>query len=729
MTGVPENRAAGRELAVLLPLALDGPYTYRCPEHLIAGVGDYVQVPLGPRQIIGVVWGEGIGDVAPEKLRPVTEKLDAAPMSEVQRRFIDWVADYTLSAPGTVLRMTLRVPAALGPVRQKSGVRRSGEPPVRMTPQRQRVLDALLDGFVWPIKDLAQEAGVTTGVVRGLIDSGTLAIAPLPAFDAFQKPQLLARDKELSDVQSEAAHTLCESALPGRFSVSLLDGITGSGKTEVYLEAISQALESGGQALVLLPEIALTAQFIERIESRFGARPAEWHSGLRPGERERVWRGIADGSARIVVGARSALFLPFHDLAIIVVDEEHDSAFKQEDGVHYHARDMAVVRASLGGLPVVLSSATPALESLYNVEKGRYSTVRLDVRHGGAVLPDISAIDMRTSGPERGKWLSPTLHEAVAATLADGQQALLFLNRRGYAPLTLCRTCGHRLNCPNCDTWLVEHRFRRQLLCHHCGHQTDIPKTCPACDNANTLVACGPGVERLAEEVEADFPDARIVILSSDIMRGETLKDMLQAITDGDHDIVIGTQLVAKGHNFPGLTLVGVVDADIGLASGDPRAAERTYQLLRQVAGRAGRGEKRGRAMLQPYQPENALLEALDSGDREAFYGYERQARETFELPPYGRLAGVIVAANDNAEALGYARLLARAVPDAKGVRVLGPAPAPIAHLRGRHRVRFLVKSVRDFNIQGFLRAWLAGVTPPKGSVRVTVDVDPQSFL
>ncbi len=729
MAGDSENLTAGRELAVLLPLALEGPYTYRCPDHLDAGPGDYVQVPLGPRQIIGVVWGEGTGDVASEKLRPITEKLDAAPMSAVQRRFVDWVADYTLSSPGTVLRMTLRVPAALGPVRQKSGVRRSGDPPARMTPQRQRVLDTLQDEFVWPIKDLAQEAGVTTGVVRGLVDSGTLAIAPLPAFDMFQEPQLLVRDKELSEVQREAADALRDYVQPGRFSVCLLDGVTGSGKTEVYLEAISQALAAGGQALVMLPEIALTAQFIERIEQRFGARPAEWHSGLRPGERERVWRGISDGTARIVVGARSALFLPFQDLAIIVVDEEHDPAFKQEDGVHYHARDMAVVRASLGGLPVVLSSATPALESLYNVEKGRYSTVRLEVRHGIAVLPEISCVDMRTSGPERGKWLSPTLHEAVAKTLADGQQALLFLNRRGYAPLTLCRTCGYRLNCPNCDTWLVEHRFRRQLLCHHCGHQTDIPKTCPACDNANTLVACGPGVERLAEEVEADFPDARIAILSSDIMRGITLKEMLKAITDGEFDIVIGTQLVAKGHNFPGLTLVGVVDADIGLASGDPRAAERTYQLLRQVAGRAGRGDKPGRAMLQTYQPENALMEALVSGDREEFYSYERQARETFDLPPYGRLAGVVVAANDNSESLGYARLMARAVPSAQGVRVLGPAPAPIAQLRGRHRIRFLVKSVRDFNIQGFLRAWLGAVAPPKGSVRVTVDIDPQSFL
>ena len=729
MTKQDKIAGKGRNLRVLLPLALPEAYTYRCPPHIDAEPGDFVQVPLGPRQMAGVVWAVAGDDLPDAKLRDVSGRFDAAPMSALQRRFIDWIADYTLSPPGAVLRMAMRVPEALGPPRARTGVRLTGREPERMTPQRRRVLDMAVSLAVWPPAELAREAGVSPGVVHGLVGTGALAEAPLPAFAPFEEPRTDASDVTLSDLQQDAAAEMTRLVASGGYSVTVLDGVTGSGKTEVYLEALSAALARGAQTLVLLPEIALTGQFLDRFERRFGVRPAEWHSAIRSRERERVWRGVADGSARIVVGARSALFLPFSDLGLIVVDEEHDPAFKQEDGVTYHARDMAVVRAALGKIPAILSSATPSLETLHNVERGRYGCVELDRRHGGATMPVVSAIDMRSEGPERGKWLAPRMREAVAQTLGAGEQVLLFLNRRGYAPLTLCRTCGHRLQCPNCDTWLVEHRFRRHLLCHHCGHQADVPGSCPECGTADSLVACGPGVERLAEEVADTFPDARVTILSSDLLRGEALRDTLTAIAEGEYDLVIGTQLVAKGHNFPQLTLVGVADADISLGTGDPRAAERTYQLLRQVAGRAGRGDRPGRALLQTYQPDHPLMEALISGDRDRFYDCETRAREQAGLPPYGRLAAMVVSAADAADAMRYAEMLARTAPQTTGVRVLGPAPAPIALLRGRHRVRLLIKSVRDFNIQDYIRTWLGEAARPRGSVRLAIDIDPQSFM
>ena len=411
-----------------------------------------------------------------------------------------------------------------------------------------------------------------------------------------------------------------------------------------------------------------------------------------------------------------------------MVDEEHEPAFKQEDGVIYHARDMAVVYGSLGDFPVVLSSATPALESIHNAEAGRYDHLRLHLRHGQAGLPEIVPIDMRQEHPPTGTWLSDPLAAAVGETLEDQGQVLLYLNRRGYAPLTLCRTCGHRIACPDCEAWLVEHRFRRQLMCHHCGHVIPVPRECPSCHNEETLVACGPGVERLADEVRERFPEARSVILSSDLVRGQSLRETIREIAEHEHDIVIGTQLVAKGHHFPGLTLVGVVDGDIGLNNGDLRAAERTYQVLCQVAGRAGRGDKNGRALIQTYQPGHKLIEALVAGDRDRFYGYELSTREHASLPPFGRLAGLIITGVKQDVLNDFVRALTRRIPATDQARVLGPAPAPMVLIRGRHRIRYLIKAPRDFNIQAFIRAWLKDVAVP-ASVRVNIDIDPYSFM
>ncbi|MEJ8569841.1 primosomal protein N' [Microbaculum marinum] len=715
-------------VSVLLPVAVDRAYTYSVPDGMELAPGDVVVVPLGPRNMLGVVWDGQPDDVPQDKLRPVEAKLDGAIGADM-RRFVDWIADYTLSVPGTVLRMVLRVPEAFGPERPVSAVRLAGPPPERMTSARARVLDVVGDGLSWNRSALAQAAGVGTSVINGLVDAGTLEIVWLPAAPVVPAPDPGFAPPVLSLDQAAAAARLRESVAADTFSVTLIEGVTGAGKTEVYFEAVAEALGRGRQVLVLVPEISLTTQFLDRFEARFGARPAEWHSGITSRLRERTWRGVANGDIRAVAGARSALFLPFAEPGLIVVDEEHDPAYKQEDGVIYSARDMAVVRGMIGAFPVMLSSATPSIESRANAERGRYAHVVLPDRFGGS-LPDIKAIDMRVDGPERGRFLSPVLIKAVEETIAGGEQALLFLNRRGYAPLTLCRRCGFRFECPNCSAWLVEHRFRRELCCHHCGHTIRRPDRCPNCDAEDSLVPCGPGVERIAEEAAATFADARILMLSSDLVGSiAELRNRFAMVERGEVDLVIGTQLVAKGHNFPHLALVGVIDADIGLATADPRAAERTFQLLQQVTGRAGRHRDGGRGLIQTFDPDHPVMRAIVSGDREAFYAREMEQRERQRLPPFGRLAAIVVSGRNQQEAVGHSRALARVVPAAEGVRVLGPAEAPLAVVRGRHRYRFLVQTSRAFELQSWLRQWLAAAPKPRGGVRVSVDVDPVSFL
>jgi len=718
-------------ISVLVPVAVAAPYSYAVPDGMRVAPGDIVEVPLGTRDVVGVVWDDPPDrEIGHNRLRPISGTFEAPALSKEIRAFVDWVAHYTMTTRGMVLRMVLRAPAALAPEAPVTGVRLAGPAPARLTPARSRVLAIAADGMAWSKAGLAAAAGVGTGVVAGLVEAGTLAEVSMPAAPVARPPDVDFAMPALNAEQQAAADALRAMAAGGRYAVALLDGITGSGKTEVYFEAVAEALRHGRQVLILIPEIALTTGFLERFAKRFGTRPGEWHSEVAPRVRERVWRGVADGSVRVVVGARSALFLPFAELGLIVVDEEHDLAYKQEDRVFYNARDMAVVRGHLAGFPVVLSSATPSIESRVNADAGRYARLVLSDRYAEAKLPEIAAIDMRMHPPERGRFMSPPLVAAVAATLAEGQQALLFLNRRGYAPLTLCRTCGHRFQCPNCSTWLVEHRFRGALLCHHCGHAEKRPDHCPNCGDTESLVAVGPGVERLGEEVAARFPGARTILMSSDMIGGmERLRAELASIEKGEVDIVIGTQLVAKGHNFPYLTLVGVVDGDLGLAFGDMRAAERTFQLLSQVTGRAGRAGGASRALVQTFAPENPVIRAIVSGDREAFYASEIAARREAGLPPFGRLAGIVVSGPDRASAQGYANAFRRAEPRTEKISVLGPAEAPLAVVRGRHRFRLLVHAPRGADIQAYLQAWLHAAPAPRGGVRVQVDIDPQSFL
>ncbi|HVY59642.1 MAG TPA: primosomal protein N' [Xanthobacteraceae bacterium] len=723
---------ARRVVDVLVPVALDQAYSYRVPDSMALAPGDLVRVPLGPREVTAAVWAENPtpNPRLDNRLKEVSGKLDIPPLTAELRGFVDWMADYTLCPRGMVLRMALRMGEHLGAERVRYGVRLAGPPPQRLTPARRRVLAFLSDGLVRAKSDAAEEAGVSPGVIDGLVDEGTLETLALAAEPVARPPDPAFRVPELAPAQRAAADALRESVIRSGYSVTLLDGVTGSGKTEVYFEAVAAAVERGRQSLILMPEIALTTQFLDRFAQRFGVRPAEWHSELAPRKRARTWHAVAAGDVRVVAGARSALFLPYSDLGLIVVDEEHDAVYKQEDGARYHARDMAVVRARTAGIPIVLASATPSIETEVNARRGRYRRLHLPERFGGQHLPAIEAIDLRREGPPRGRYIAPRLAEAVTTALERGEQALLFLNRRGYAPLTLCRACGFRFSCPNCDAWLVDHRFKRRLVCHHCGFSMPPPEACPKCEATGSFVACGPGVERLEEEVAALFPDARVLVLSSDLVATvERMREELQEIVEGRVDILIGTQLVAKGHHFPMLNLVGIVDADLGLGNGDPRAAERTFQLLHQVAGRAGREAGRGHGYLQTHQPEHPVMRALIAQDRDAFYDSEIAARERAGYPPFGRLASLVISAAERPTAEAYGRKLAALAPRNETVRVLGPAEAPVAVLRGRHRFRLLVKAPRSFDLSAYLRAWLAAAPKTTGSLKLDIDVDPLSFL
>jgi primosomal protein N' (replication factor Y) len=723
---------AKRVVDVLVPVALDRAYSYRVPDKLALAPGDIVSVPLGAREATAVVWAENpTPDIRLDnRLKDVEEKLDIPPLKPELRGFVDWVANYTVASRGMVLRMCLRMGEHLGAERERVGVRLAGPAPPRMTAARERVLTLLADRMVRGKSEASRESGVSGGVIDGLIDEGTLEILVLPPEPVAEKPDPDFAQPDFSDDQGAAAAALKKTIAKGGYSVTLLDGVTGSGKTEVYFEAVADTIRRGRQSLILMPEIALTAQFLDRFAARFGVRPAEWHSELSPRKRARTWRAVADGDVSVVVGARSALFLPYADLGLVIVDEEHDQAYKQEDGVHYHARDMAVVRGHIASIPVILSSATPSLETEVNARRGRYRRLALPERFGGQRMPAVEAIDLRMERPPPGRFIAPTLAGAVQTAIERGEQALFFLNRRGYAPLTLCRACGFRFSCPNCDAWLVDHRFRKQLVCHHCGFAMPHPAACPKCQAANSFVAIGPGVERLEEEVHALFPGARLLVLSSDLVATmDQLRAELDDVAAGRFDIVIGTQLVAKGHHFPKLNLVGIVDADLGLSNGDPRAGERTFQLLHQVVGRAGRDAGVGRGYLQTHQPEHPVMRALIAGDREAFYSAEIEMRESAHYPPFGRLASIVVSGPDKHDTQSFARLLARAAPLHDDVRVLGPADAPLSLMRGRHRVRLLIKAPRAFDLSAYLRDWLAEAPKPKGSIKLDVDVDPQSFL
>ncbi len=722
----------GERVAVLTTQPLDRLLDYRAPEGGCF-LGAYCEVPLGPRKVLGVVWGPGQGGFDSSKLRKVNRVLDVAPMRTEMRLLLGKCADYTLTPMPAMLRLATRAPGLSDPPSMRKILRPGGRDPGRMTPAREKVLAVMEDygGLAFTPGELSGMAGVTSSVVKGLVKQGVLVEeeaprdVPFPALD----PDM--PGKELTTDQAAAAGELAAGVESGKYGTTLLKGVTGSGKTEVYLEDVAACLRKGRQALVLLPEIALTAEFLDRVEARFGAKPAEWHSGVSMTAKRRVWRMIGQGGAQLVVGARSSLFLPFQDLGLIIVDEEHDTSYKQDDGVLYNARDMAVLRASLCSAQVVLASATPSLESWANAEAGKYKRVDLKSRFGAAVLPEMRTIDMRAEQMLPSTWISPTLKQAMIQRMERGEQSLLFLNRRGYAPVTICRACGSQVACDHCDSRMVEHRFMKRLMCHQCGETKPMPDACPSCKVEGKMAPVGPGVERLGEEAAALFPEARITVLSSDLFgTARALKERIREIAEGGADIILGTQLVAKGHNFPLLTLVGVIDADLGLQGSDLRAAERTFQLMRQVAGRAGRADMPGEALLQTFQPEHPVIRAILSGDEEGFWKAEAAERQAAGVPPYGRMAGIILSGTDVAQVFDLGNALARNDGPLRqiGVQVYGTAPAPIARVRGRHRVRLLVKAAKGTPFQEAISRWTAPVKL-RGDLRLSVDIDPQNFF
>ncbi|MDJ0919722.1 MAG: primosomal protein N' [Henriciella sp.] len=715
---------------ILFPLPLPEPFDYEIPEGMAVELGSYVSAPLGKYERTGVVW-DVVETSSAKVLKPVASVFDAPPMTEAMRRFVTFCARYNVAGPGQVLGMALRARGGLSPSPVQTVYALTGHRTNRMTPAREKVLEAGRETGPVSAAELARAAGVSASVVKGLAETGSLRAEARVSDLPYPAPDPGRTGAELTVEQGTAGDALRAAVRDGGFKPFLLDGITGSGKTEVYFEAIAEALarDPEAQVLVLLPEIALTQAVFDRFEQRFGAGPAPWHSSLSDQQRRRTWREVAHGRARIVTGARSALFLPFQRLSLIIVDEEHDTSYKQEDGVTYHARDMAVMRAKLEGATVVLASATPALETVVNAEAGRYTRLKLSARPGAAKLPEIELVDMRANTPERGQWLSPVLQKALQATQEAGEQSLLFLNRRGYAPLVICKSCGERLKSPGTDSWLTEHRYTGRLVCHLTGWSMPKPDTCPMCGAKDSLMGVGPGVERVAEEARQLLPDAVVEVFSSDTAQGgAATRAIVERMAAGEIDVLVGTQIVAKGHNFPNLTLVGVVDADSGLQGGDLRAGEQTFQLLSQVAGRAGRAERPGRALIQTYQPDNPAMMALAAGDRDGFLQIERDVREELTLPPFGRMAALVMSAPSAEMAKEIGLLAGKAAPHGEGVTVYGPAPAPISVLRGRHRLRFLITAPRDVDLSAYMTAWLKALKLPNAA-RVSADIDPYSFL
>jgi primosomal protein N' (replication factor Y) len=722
-------------IQVLLPLSVPSAFTYSVPVNMKVSHGDFVEVPVGSKKVIGVVWGNAPEVVGKFKIKPIISHLAASPLQAPLRKFIDWVAEYTMSPPGNVLKMAMSIPEALQAEKLVQAYEFSGSnlsDDIRQTPSRKAVIDLLKINSPLTAHEIIAETHVGASVIKTLRAAGAINLVNILPKHASIKIKDFA--VEFSPEQKLAATDLCTKVASNQFSATVLDGVTGSGKTEVYFAAVSAALATNSQqpatqTLILLPEIALTTQIVSRFEAAFGFNPTQWHSGLTSKQREKNWRDIASGRARLVIGARSALFLPFANLKLIVVDEEHDGSYKQEEGVIYQARDMAVVRANIEKIPIILASATPSIETVENVKAGKYSRLHLGSRHGAAVMPQIKIVDMRREKLKTGFWLSGFLKKSITENIAVGKQSMLFLNRRGYAPLTLCRECGHRFKCPDCISWLVEHKNGNKLLCHHCGYNQKVPQNCPECQKEGQLVSCGPGVERVAEEVEKLFPEANVCLMTSDKMTTlNAANEVIQSISSGKADIIVGTQIMAKGYHFPNLTLVGIVDADLGLEGGDLRAAERTYQLLQQVSGRAGREAEKGTVIMQSYMPENMVMQSLASGGRDEFILNESTSRKLTNMPPYSRLAGVVISSRNDREAILVAKEIVAAAPMQKSVRILGPVPAPLFLLRGKFRYRILVQSPRNINIQSWLKSLLAQVKIPSG-VKVKVDIDPYSFM
>lgn len=721
---------------VLLPLPFDEVFDYSSDDTL--DIGQMVVVPFGREELVGVIWKIGkSANIDIKKIKKIISIVDLPHLSVPLMTFIKKTAEYNMAKTGLVLKMVLGQKSNQMP-KQKVNlyglqIKNENLQGIRITEARKAIFKYLENQKEAEKEEIIEATGVSENILNAMIKNGFLYKKEV-LINEEAKEQIINLSKQvnLTDEQQNAADILVRKVDNG-FSATLLDGVTGSGKTEVYFEAVSETLAKGKQVLVLVPEISLTSQWLKRFENRFGVTPFIWHSEISLKEKAKTWKAIALGKAKVIVGARSALFLPYSNLGIIVVDESHDHSFKQESLVTYQGRDMAILKAHLEKIPVILSTATPDLETVFNVEEGKYDCVKLRKRYAKAVLPEVKIIDLKKDKPQKGTWgvsfIAPTLIEELKKNLEKGEQSMLFLNRRGYAPLMICRDCGYRIQCPHCTAWLAEHRITGELICHHCGYKRYTPKRCPDCSSEDGLTACGPGVERIAEEVKNRFPTARTAILSSDITTNyKAISDVIQKIANKEIDIIIGTQILAKGHNFPDLTLVGVIDADLGLMGTDLRASEQTFQLLAQVSGRAGRGEKKGVVYLQTLYPDNLVLQAVLEHNREKFIEIEKNSRQLLRMPPYGKLCAVIISSQNQQAAEAAAYYLGKAAPNTDFIETLGPAPAPMHLLRGKYRYRLLLKTAKHVNIQEIVKKWISMVNI-KSNVRVDIDINPYSFM
>lgn len=730
---------AGDIVKILIPNVINAGYDYRLTD--VADLGTFVQVTVMNRPYIGVVYGIGDSGLPKEKIKSVSKifpyKLEISDLQWIQK-----MSEWTLMAPGAVLRLIVNVPDAFSAPKVEQLYAFNHDSNIKMTESRQAIADAFdsNDNEPMSVSDIQNIAHVSSSVVKNMIKSGGLVLrdSRVKESNTFCYEYKDTGSVKLNDEQSVAADAIGGSIDSGGFSVFLLDGITGSGKTQVYFDAAWRAYKKGQSVLLMMPEIALTAQFMSRYQKRFGAPPVIWHSNLTSARRREIWRGVLRGDIRMVVGTRSALFLPWKNLGLIVVDEEHDGSYKQEDMGNYHARDMAILRAKIAGFPVVLASATPSAETLQNVSVGKYKALKLTSRFGGATLPKIETIDMRQNRPEDYKikedsedvqtgYLSNALCLEIQKTLDSGQQVMLFINRRGFAPIIQCKKCGWVATCDDCSVGMTYHKRVGKLLCHMCGRMEALPDKCPVCGDKVSMR--GAGLEKIQEEVNIKFPSARTALVSSDTMVSrQALERLVKKMEEGEIDIVIGTQILAKGHHFPNLTLVGVVDADMGLFGTDFRAAEHTFQQLFQVAGRAGRGELPGRVMLQTYQPDNPVLQAICAGDRDDFMKSDMEARRMAKMPPYGGLIAIIVEAQKENVLQSFCKQLADAAPAANGAKIMGPIAAQVYQIRNWYRMRFLVTGDMKANLQELVKHWLSKVKVPV-NVRVKIDVGPQNFM
>ena len=653
-------------IEVLLPIKSNKTFAYRTAQLLEKG--QFVLVPFRNKKLIGIIWHNKSYFLS-DQTREITQYYDYK-LSNSFMSFLKSVADYNIIELGITLKMAINAFAF-----NINNIKNLTISSIQIHPEQKN-------------------------------DKSTVFKLSQEQFNVFE--QLLVN---------------AATALP-----SLLEGITGSGKTLVYLKLIATLLENGGQALILLPEIALTTQITQKfIKLLPQINILQWHSGLTPKQRKEIWQAAFQGQNCIIIGARSALFLPFSNLKIIVVDEEHDTSFKQEEGAIYNARDMAVLRCKITNIPVVLVSATPSIETIYNCQISRYKKVTLSSRYNDVLLPHINIIDMRAENLKKGEFISAPLRAAISENLQNAKQSLIFLNRKGYAPLTLCSKCGTKVSCPNCSSYLVLHKRKQALVCHYCGYKTNPIKKCNSCYSEN-IINFGPGIEKIEEELQRIFPNARIITATSEtIANQKTATNLLDKINNHDIDVIIGTQILAKGFDFKLLQLVGVIDADCSYTSGDIRANERMYQLLSQVSGRAGRDKEQGQVFFQTYEPNNHILHSIIHNDQEAFFAAELADREISNTPPFSRIAVINIACKKELKLLEFAYRMSDLKPSIENLSIIGPSSAPLSLIKGNYRYRFILKAKKNTNLQKIIIHWFNQTTIPY-YIKIKVDIDPYNF-